>query len=72
LASAYAFSGYLIFNKFEYEKGHYVALASALGTTGIGIQRYMKTKSLFPSGFLAFIGILSLSGEIYFLNKKLN
>ena len=60
-------SVYLINTGREYQ-GHLLASASSLILVGVGLTRYMKLRSMYPTGWMAIVGGLSL---VYNFTKAL-
>src|SRR5689334_11848767 len=66
LGLGYIGAGYMIHQRYEYDRGHYVAAGCASVLSIVGITRYIKTRSFMPSGILALLGLGSLAAEFYF------
>lgn len=69
LGLGYFTSGYLIHQKYEYDRGHYLAAGCAAVLSATGLVRFFKTRAFMPGGMLAILGLSSLATEFYFLSK---
>mmetsp|Transcript_16828 Transcript_16828/g.41399 ORF Transcript_16828/g.41399 Transcript_16828/m.41399 type:complete len:110 (-) Transcript_16828:292-621(-) len=60
VSAAYAGAGYLITNGDGFQ-GHALASTAAISLVGMFGKKFMKTRSLFPPGFYAMLGLASLA-----------
>jgi uncharacterized membrane protein (UPF0136 family) len=60
LAFAFALSGYLIHQRFEYFAGNMLGSASGVALASVGLSRYLKTRKPMPG--LALLGLGMAAG----------